>query len=367
MYKRQTLNYDFFKERYLPIFNQIIVSTRVNEVNKAKGIDGYKILNGNNVIVKPIDSYSSVPDVFMKRKEIINQLRNVINKCDVVIIRMPSVLGIIASKICKQEKKKYLIEMVACAWDGYMNHTNPVGKIIAPFMYLKTKRCIKVSPNTLYVTNHFLQKRYPTKGNQCACSDVCIDNISNSILDDRITKIEKMNVRNLKICTVANVSAKYKGHIYVFKAIKRLLKNGYDIKYYLVGNGDTERLNKYSKKLGIENNIFFVGSLPHEKVFEKLKDMDIYIQPSLQEGLPRALIEAMSLGLPAIGSNAGGIPELLDDEMIFKKKKENQLFKIITRLNSELLQKHAKRNYNEAKKYTPEKLNNKRINFYKNI
>ena len=51
-------------------------------------------------------------------------------------------------------------------------------------------------------------------------------------------------------------------------------------------------------------------------VLEWLNDVDIYIQPSRQEGLPRALIEAMSRGCPAFGSTAGGIPELLSPECL---------------------------------------------------
>ena len=51
-----------------------------------------------------------------------------------------------------------------------------------------------------------------------------------------------------------------------------------------------------------------------------LTDSDIYIQPSLQEGLPRAVVEAMSTALPCIGFNTGGIPELLEPEYIVKLK-----------------------------------------------
>ena len=47
-----------------------------------------------------------------------------------------------------------------------------------------------------------------------------------------------------------------------------------------------------------------------------LDTCDIYVQPSLQEGLPRALIEAMSRGCPCIGARTAGIPELLPEECL---------------------------------------------------
>ena len=95
--------------------------------------------------------------------------------------------------------------------------------------------------------------------------------------------------------------------------------------------------------------------------------MDIYIQPSLQEGLPRALVEAMSTGIPAIGSNTGGIPELLNEKMIFTPKKTNQLVDIIKNTTKSELKKEARYNYTVATDYKPSKLNSRRTEFYKSI
>lgn len=362
-----TLNYDFFKSRYLSIFDSMIVSTRVKNKENVKGnISGYKIVNGDNVQVIPIRNYRNIPDSIFKYNSIKKELKNVIDSVDKVIIRMPSVLGIIASKICQKEKKNYLIEMVACPWDGYINHTNSIGKIIAPIMYLETKICVKKAPNVLYVTDEFLQRRYPTKGRQCDCSDVILNKQTDDDLNSRISKINETNIKELKLCTVANVGMKYKGHEYVFKAISDMKKYGINYKYYLIGNGDNTRLKTIAKKLNIEENIVFVGSLSHDKVFEEIKKMDLYIQPSLQEGLPRALIEGMSVGIPAIGSKVGGIPELLDNSMIFKRKKVKELKKILSTLSVDQLKKCAVYNFNKSSQFTSEILNKKRNLFYKN-
>lgn len=117
-YYGMTLNKDFFEERYLKIFDELIVATRCKNINVCKGdISGYKIVNGEKIDVNPIFSYNSMKDLVFKRKKIKRELEILINKVDAVIIRMPSVLGILASKICKRNNKKYLIEMVACPWD----------------------------------------------------------------------------------------------------------------------------------------------------------------------------------------------------------------------------------------------------------
>lgn len=157
---------------------------------------------------------------------------------------------------------------------------------------------------------------------------------------------------------------KYKGHRYVFEAIHELKKLGKNFEYRLIGNGDQARLRALVKKLGIEQEVIFLGSLPHKEVFEELKAIDVYIQPSLQEGLPRAVVEAMSLACPVIGSNVGGIPELISQDMLFKKKDSNQLANIIENLTKEKLIIEAMNNFGKAKEFEDKKLKKIRSTFY---
>ena len=91
-------------------------------------------------------------------------------------------------------------------------------------------------------------------------------------------------------------------------------------------------------------------------------DLDIYIQPSLQEGLPRSVIEAMSVGLPCIGSDVAGIPELLDDAWVFTRKgnKAEKIASLLKRVDKVGLKEQSERNFNEAKKYSYDFLLKKR-------
>jgi glycosyltransferase involved in cell wall biosynthesis len=109
----------------------------------------------------------------------------------------------------------------------------------------------------------------------------------------------------------------------------------------------------------------FFGSLPHDEVFDWLDTIDIYVQPSKQEGLPRAQIEAMSRGVPSFGSKAGGIPELLDREFIFNTVKE--ICDILLSLDTDTMIEQAKRNFSESKKYDKASIERHRQLFFKDF
>lgn len=235
-------------------------------------------------------------------------------------------------------------------------------------MWSACKQAVKRADNVLYVTKEFLQKRYPTKGNSISCSDVVLKDFDNDTITQRIERIKKQNENKIKLCTVANVELKYKGQEYVMKAMKELEKRNIDSEYYLVGGGNNQRLKEIAKQLGLQDKIFFVGSLPHNKVFDILDDIDVYIQPSFQEGLPRSLIEAMSRGCPAIGFKTGGIPELLQKDFILNKKDYKGIAnKVQELLNKEKRMGISKENFETAKNFKEEILEKTRKEFYKNI
>ncbi len=103
-----------------------------------------------------------------------------------------------------------------------------------------------------------------------------------------------------------------KGHDLLLEGFAPLCANHKNLHLVIMGGGELEdSLNELSKKLGIVDSVTITGPLPN--AYRYLKAMDIFIMPSRSEGLPIAMLEAMSTGLPVIGSNVGGIPEALGD------------------------------------------------------
>lgn len=111
----------------------------------------------------------------------------------------------------------------------------------------------------------------------------------------------------------------YKAPDLLIEAVAVCVQQGLDIKLVLVGDGQYRaELEARSAILGLGPRVSFQGLLPSsEAVREQLDRADIFVLPSHQEGLPKAMVEAMARGLPCIGSTVGGIPELLPRKIWF--------------------------------------------------
>jgi glycosyltransferase involved in cell wall biosynthesis len=105
-----------------------------------------------------------------------------------------------------------------------------------------------------------------------------------------------------------------KGHIYLIRAMQKVIKSFPSAKLLIIGEGKIEeRLAKGVDDLDIEDNVLFIPEVRETK--DVLSAMDIFVMPSLQEGLGLALMEAMAQGLAVVGSKVGGIKTLIQDKI----------------------------------------------------
>lgn len=294
-------------------------------------------------------------------------IKNALQSCDLVVCRLPSVIAYKAANEAKRLHKPLLAELMCDGWDPYWNH-GLSGKIIAGYMHTKMKRITYDADYAIYVTEKFLQSRYPCKNKSINASNVQIASVSQDILLSRLKRIEgKKNVNEISLMTTASVDLPSKGQQYVVRAMGQLKKQGIQVKYYLAGDGNREYLQAEAKKFGVEGQMVFLGQLSLDQVFEQIDNVDIYIQPSLQEGLPRAVIEAMSRACPCLGARTAGIPELLDKECVFDRASADSIAKAIIRLIDSDVSAYAKKNFEHSKEYLESALNERRNKYFEMI
>lgn len=357
---------DSILKGYEGFFTEITCITDIEEASDSD-IDVDNLLNSTNRLFVPITKVTSIYDLMFSTKTNLNVIIEYIKSAEFIITKIPSEIGEMTVKIANKFNKILLVEMVGCIWDALWNHSIK-GKIYAPYKFLKTRKSVKNAGNVIYVTQSFLQNRYPTKGLSIGCSDVKVNTVSKEQLDLKIKKIMNLKcTKTLKLATLAGLDVRYKGQHNVIKAISILKKQGYSFKYYLAGNGKGIFIKKMIKKYNLEDSVVILGSLNHAEVFSLLDQIDIYIQPSKQEGLPRALVEAMGRGCPAIASNIGGIPELLSSEFLFNPSSINDLAVKLKNMTCDKLAKAAQDNYNKSLDYSESFLEKKRLCFYEQI
>lgn len=104
-----------------------------------------------------------------------------------------------------------------------------------------------------------------------------------------------------------------KGVTYLIEAMN-IIKNYYDVNLLIVGDGnDREKLEALVEKLELNDVISFIGEVPSTEIPKYMAESDIFILPSISEGFPLVLLEAMASGLTVVASNIGGIPEIIKD------------------------------------------------------
>lgn len=125
---------------------------------------------------------------------------------------------------------------------------------------------------------------------------------------------EQANNGRLSLLTVARMTLaeQYKGHDYVIRAIPILLRRFPNLVYNIVGDGDWQpALMQLVNELGISRHVIFHGRVSDKQLLQHYTDASLFIMPSQKEGFGFVFIEAMALGVPAVGGNTDAAPEVI--------------------------------------------------------
>jgi len=142
--------------------------------------------------------------------------------------------------------------------------------------------------------------------------------------------------------TVASLEAK-KGHQYLLRALEILKDKGCKIKLLLVGDGrQKEKLEREIIKKKLQNEVILTGE--RQDIAEFLRVADVFVLPSIWEGLPNSLLGAMAAGLPVVATAVGGVPEAVKDNetgLLVRAKDASALAAAIERImNDKALREH---------------------------
>lgn len=328
-----------------------------------------KVLDDSRIRIVPLVDFTESklsmlnPFVYKKIKRVIFAE---VQKADKCFIRSGSHYTRVAYDACIKYHKPYLFEATGFAYESFSHHSF-IGRIIANKVENDYRLMARDAVQATYVTSEALQKRYPcASGKMIGVSNVQLSALNDSILTKRLKKIQnRQSSDTIVLGTAAFLDVKWKGQYLVIKALAELKRQGYtNFRYELLGMGTGQELIKLAESLGVKDEVKVIGAVPHSKVFEWLDSLDIYIQPSFQEGLCRAIIEAMSRGLPVVCSNTGGNYELIDNDYIFDCGDYNKMSSLLIDIQNHLSEQ-SKKNFEESKKYEKSMLDSRRKAFFR--
>lgn len=361
--------YDFWR-RYLSTFEQLKVVARVQEVEQKE--NDWKVSSGANVSFCCLPYYVGIGGLLKNLWATSKILRQTIKPDKAVIYRVPSQTAMLSSLNRLGRAHYYGLEVVGDPSDvfdsGIVNGFTD--KVLGWVSRNALQRMAKKAHSVSYVTKDYLQQRYPANAEAftTACSSI---ELQSSWISEQPKSYQTVAKHWLLVGSFGQL---YKGPDLLIHALARL-NNAIDAKserYCLTLLGDgiyRAEMESLAQSLGCSDDVNFVGEVSAVQVKEYLNQVDVFVMPSRTEGLPRALIEAMATGLPAIGSRVGGIPELLDDDHLFESENIDELAEKLGRLcrSVQELNKASARNIQVASTYEASILNKRRQGFYQHV
>jgi glycosyltransferase involved in cell wall biosynthesis len=358
---------------YLEMFSEVIILARVGQSNRtcleeAKA-DG------------PLVSFCALPDYrgpWQYLRNLSNlkaSVRLAVRGSDAYILRVPGLVGRLAWHEIRRLKKPYALEVVADPWDALAPGTWP--SLFRPaFRRAGTgelRTMCREAAAIHYVTERALQKRYP------AAPDAYTIAYPNALMDSAYATFPILEERfrrtgtnkRVRIGFIGSLAQMYKGPDVLLRAFSFCRSRGRALELVIVGDGRyREPMKSLANRLEIGDRTQFVPRLPSGKpIFDFLDLVDLFVMPSRAEGLPRALVEAMARGCPCIGSNVGGIPELLAPDDLVPVNDPKALAQKIMEVtaNPERMKAMSGRNLARAKQFDPETLRAARRAFYQYV
>ncbi|MEK7076381.1 MAG: glycosyltransferase family 4 protein [Patescibacteria group bacterium] len=129
-----------------------------------------------------------------------------------------------------------------------------------------------------------------------------------------LEKAAKYSGRNIQVKNIIGTIANF----YPTKGLEHLIQaadyfnNSDNVVFFIIGDGELRpELEKMIREKGLERKVFLLGQIPDAYRF--LPAFDVFVLPSVKEGFPWALIEAMSAKLPVVATDVGAVPEIIDD------------------------------------------------------
>jgi glycosyltransferase involved in cell wall biosynthesis len=352
-------------ERYLKYFDEIQIVARETKLSSSLYPRQKVDCRNGRISFNLFEELDGIKNIYQYIKKFRNKLIDSIRNSDYVLCWAEPKSNLVV-KLAKKENKPCIVYVGGCNKDILLSSKSIARKIAGYWIYYSNKKAINNANYVHYVTNSELQKRYPTKGRTIGASYV---NIKTNISEHQ--KAKRMRLYNGESEKISLGIIGYLNEVKgIDTAIKAVSKLDGRFNLRILGGGDVSPYRDLAKEYDVVDRVHFEGTLqPGEEVLNWLDNIDLYLQPSRTEGLPRATIEAMSRGCPVISSNAMGLVELVEEQWRHNPSDWTTLSRLVDKLANDpvKLRENAERSFNIAQRYNRTLLDESIDLFFKEI
>lgn len=271
----------------------------------------------------PRSLFSAAPDAVRTLSTLVREVR----RADVVFVDQPGVVGSAAAVVARLLRRPLAVNVVGDSEESVDPRVIPglKGRVAHVVLPAAQRWSTARAELAAYVPSRALMRKYPAS------------RAGRTYTITTATPLGEPRPRAytpgpVSVVTVATLEQPYKGIAELVDAVAMCRAHGDDVSLTVVGGGRLrEQLETYAeRRLGEHSR--FTGHLYGPDLYAELGRHQLFCLASWTEGLPRALVEAMADGMPAVATAVGGVPDLLDPEHVVPSRSPEALSQAITTL-----------------------------------
>jgi glycosyltransferase involved in cell wall biosynthesis len=244
-------------------------------------------------------------------------------------------------------------------------------KVYAYIDSLLMRKADKVIAVSEEIADEMTKKGIPSTKILVIDNGIDLQKFENKTRNNDLRKSFGLNGNHKIIGTIASLTEE-KGHRYLIEAAKHVIDKCPECRFLIVGDGGQRHfLEKTVAGLGLTEKVIFTGS--RKDVPDILSMLDLFVLPSLKEGLPMALLEAMASKVPVIATSVGAIPKVIVNNktgILVDPGNANVLSTAILALlhNGQTAYRLASTGFQKVKtEYSAQMMSSRYVNLYRNI
>jgi glycosyltransferase involved in cell wall biosynthesis len=353
----------------LEVFSRVRVIARVQSV--AAVPNQAQELTGPGVELFPVPNYVGPWQYARKRTAVWKAVAAATQLEGAFLLRIPSHIGFLAAHFLRSAGRPFATELLTDPKEFFAFGVARFGLtlLFRNYFVQRSRQLCAAAIAANYITGSRTRREFPSHPLAWSASVSDVELPPEAFLPLRPPPLSSGSP--LRIVTAGKLDLFYKGQDLLIRALAACAQQGLSAELTFVGDGNIRgQLETLAASLGVAARVHFAGSVAGAaEVRRYFAQADLFSLPSRAEGIPRALLEAMAAGLPAICTGAGAMADLIDQEWIVPQNSASALASRIRAfaLSPSRWAEIGERNQLVARTFAQELLRPQRVDFYRAI